>query len=224
MRDNHPRKRQAKKIERKLERAKSSRKGLPFLLIVCEGAETEPNYVRGLCETRRINLAGIDIRPGGGATDARSLVKKAIELFKTNDYDRVFVVMDDEGQPLEEAKQLAGKRLKTAGGESIQVELITSRPSFEFWLLLHFEYSSRPYATAAMVMNSLRAYLTNYSKSDEHVFAHVDAGLERALTNVSLSGILWVRHNMREDHEYANQEENGSRTGGTEGPAAGDAS
>jgi RloB-like protein len=92
--------------------------------------------------------------------------------------------MDDEGQPLEEAKQLAGKRLKTAGGESIQVELITSRPSFEFWLLLHFEYSSRPYATAAMVMNSLRAYLTNYSKSDEHVFAHVDAGLERALTNV----------------------------------------
>jgi hypothetical protein len=40
---------------------------------------------------------------------------------------------------------------------------------------------------------------------------------------MSLSGILWVRHHMREDHEYAKQEENHSHAGGTEGPTAGDA-
>jgi hypothetical protein len=38
-----------------------------------------------------------------------------------------------------------------------------------------------------------------------------------------LSGILWVRHNMREDHGYAKQEENRGRAGGSPWPVAGDA-
>jgi hypothetical protein len=183
MRDNHPRNRQAQKRERKLERAKASRQGLPFLLIVCEGEETEPNYLRGLCEARRINLAGVDIKPGTGETDARSLVNKAIKLFKTKDYDRVFVVLDDDGQPLAEARHLAGKPLKTATGDRIQIELISSRPSFEFWLLLHFEYSSRPYTSAAAVIDHLLAHLTDYNKASRRIFQQVERGLENALAN-----------------------------------------
>ena len=36
----------------------------------------------------------------------------------------------------------------------------------------------------------------------------------------SLSGILWARHNMREDHGYANQEENAGRAGRRARPTA----
>lgn len=183
MRDNHPRNRQTQKRERKLERAKASRQGLPFLLIVCEGAETEPNYLRGLCEAHRINLAGVDIKPGSAETDARSLVNRAIKLFKTKDYDRVFVVLDDDGQPLEEAMHLAGKPLKTANGDKIQIELITSRPSFELWLLLHFEYSSRSHASGATVIDHLQAHLTDYNKANRHIFQQVQSGLGNALSN-----------------------------------------
>jgi hypothetical protein len=156
---------------------------LPFLLIVCEGEETEPNYLRGMCEARRINLAGVDIKPGTGETDARSLVNKAIKLFKTKDYDRVFVVLDDDGQPLEEARHLAGKPLKTANGDKIQIELISSRPSFEFWLLLHFEYSSRPYTSAEAVIDHLLAHLTDYHKASRRIFQQVERGLENSLAN-----------------------------------------
>ena len=39
----------------------------------------------------------------------------------------------------------------------------------------------------------------------------------------SLSGILCARHNMREDHGYAKQEENRSRTGGADRATAADA-
>ena len=77
MRDNHPRRRQVRRVERKLARAKASRQGLPVILIVSEGTETEPNYLRGLCEGRRINSANVRVESGGGATDALSLVKKA---------------------------------------------------------------------------------------------------------------------------------------------------
>jgi RloB-like protein len=183
MRDNHPRRRQARSAERKLGRAKASRQGLPFILIVCEGEETEPNYLRGLCEARRINLAGVDIKPGGGDTDARSLVKKALNLFKTKDYDRVFVVFDDDGQPFEEATHLASKGLKTTAGQSINVELIATRPAFEFWLLLHFEYSTRPFTTAVDVVNTLRAHLTDYDKADKLIFSQCSAGLHQAITS-----------------------------------------
>lgn len=185
MRDDHPRRRQAKRVEQKLARAKDSRQGLPVIIVVCEGTETEPNYLRGLCEARRINAANIRIESGGSATDALSLVKKTRALFsKDRDYDRVYVISDDDGQPLEEAKTLAQKSLKTVSGKNINVEVLTSRPVFEYWLLLHFEYSTRPFATAAEVIDVLRRHLTDFNKSDRQIFAHVDAGLGRAMTNV----------------------------------------
>jgi len=45
----------------------------------------------------------------------------------------------------------------------------------------------------------------------------------RILYEQSLSGILCAGHNMREDHGYANQEEDRGRASGAEGRAAGDA-
>jgi len=118
MRDNHPRRRQTRRAEQKLARAKDSRQGLPIILVVCEGTQTEPNYLRGLCEARRINAANVRIETGGSAADVLSLVKKAQALFSIDrDYDRVYVVSDDDGQPLEDARALAQKSLKTASGK-----------------------------------------------------------------------------------------------------------
>jgi RloB-like protein len=184
MRDNDPRRRQARTAERKLARAKASREGLPVFLVICEGTETEPNYLRGLCESRRINFANVKIETSGSKTSSLALVKKARASFaKNNDYDHVFVVLDDDGQPFEEAKLLAQRKLRNASGDSIHVEMIVSRPAFEFWLLLHFEYLTRPFATAAEVIADLRAHLTNYTKSERLIFRQVETGLDQALEN-----------------------------------------
>ncbi len=150
MRENQPKHRQLNRERRKLARKKASRKELPVILIVCEGRETEPNYIEGLCNKYRINLANVQIVRGGGATDAKSLVERAKERFTSDrDFDRVFVVFDDDGQPMEQAEALAAKRLASAVGKSLTIELVASKPCFEFWLLLHFEYTTRPFANAA---------------------------------------------------------------------------
>ena len=182
MRDNQPKIRQMLKEQRKLARQKASRAGMPSILIVCEGRETEPNYIAGLCDAKRVNLAAVKIRPGDSATDAGMLVLKARKIFDGDrEYDRVFVVCDDDGSSMERARQLAQRPLRRSDGKIIRVELIVSRPSFEFWLLLHFEYSARPYRSGAEAMADLRRHLTNYDKADPEIFYAVALGLDQAM-------------------------------------------
>ena len=61
MRDNQPKHRQMRKEQRRLDRKKASRQGLPAVLIICEGRETEPNYIDGLRDFLRINAAAVHV-------------------------------------------------------------------------------------------------------------------------------------------------------------------
>ena len=182
VRDNHPKQRQLRQEGRRLSRQKGSRAGLPAILIICEGRETEPNYLQGLCDARGINRANVKIVPGDGDTDAFRLVRKARKRFEVDrDFDAVFVVCDCAGEDLTEAIALAAKPMKNASGVALSVTLVISRPCFELWLLLHFEYAARPLPTAADAVDMLRRHITDYNKADRHIFAKVGAGLDRAI-------------------------------------------
>jgi hypothetical protein len=182
MRENQPKYRQMRKEQRRLARQKASRVGMPSILIVCEGRETEPNYIAGLCDAKRVNMAAVKIRSGDSATDAAALVRKARKIYEADrEFDRVFVVFDDDGSSMERARQLAQRPLRRSDSKVVRVELIASRPSFEFWLLLHFEYSARPYKAGAEAMADLRRHLTNYNKADPEIFGAVALGLDQAM-------------------------------------------
>jgi hypothetical protein len=73
--------------------------------------------------------------------------------------------------------------MKNASGHMLTIHMIASRPCFEFWLLLHFEYAARPFPTAASVIDILERHLTDYDKSDRLIFPKVRVGLERAVGN-----------------------------------------
>jgi RloB-like protein len=185
VRDNQPKHRQMRKEQRRLARQKASREGLPAILIICEGRETEPNYIDGLRDHLRVNAAAVHIERGDSATDPIGLVRKAQRLFKGDrDYDQVYVVCDGDSQHLAAARALAARPLKNSAGASTQVQVIANVPSIEFWLLLHFEYSTRPFRTAAEVQQVLRAHLPDYQKNDREVFRKAATGLERACQRV----------------------------------------
>ena len=80
-------------------------------------------------------------------------------------------------------RKLAEKPLRNAARESTQVQIVASFPSIEFWLLLHFEYSARPYPTSADATDALRRHVTDYAKNDRCIFAKVAAGLAAACRN-----------------------------------------
>ncbi len=185
MRDNQPKHRQMRKEQRRLARQKASRDGLPAILVVCEGRETEPNYIDGLRDHLRINAAAVHVEPGDSVTDPVGLVRKAQKLFKGDrDYDLVYVVCDGDSQHIAAARELAAQQLRNSAGAVTRVQVLASCPSIEFWLLLHFEYSARGFITADEVQQVLRAHLPDYRKNDRDIFRKAAAGLEQACQRV----------------------------------------
>lgn len=174
-----------RKMERRLARQKASRAGLPAILVVCEGRETEPNYIEGLRAHLRVNAAAVRIEAGDSVTDPVGLVRKAQRLFRSDgDYDRVFVVCDGDSHHVAAARELAARTLRNAAGDVTNVQVIASCPSIEFWLLLHFEYSARPFRSATESRQALRDYLPDYRKNDRDIFLKTAVGLDLACERV----------------------------------------
>lgn len=113
------------------------------LLVVCEGKNTEPQYINGLALCYRNTVLEITIPPERG--DPRKLVElakknteEAISIARRNKddnlkYDEIWCVYDkDDHQRFEDACRMARDN---------GFRLAISNPSFELWLLLHFRES-----------------------------------------------------------------------------------
>lgn len=141
------------------------------ILIVTEGEKTEPNY---LCALRdRFLLAATDIQilhPAG--TDPLTLTRKAIELRNHRkriakkgfaiEYDEVWVVFDME-KPHDERRRLAVQAMALPEAKGIKFAL--SDPSFEYWLLLHAEYTTASFVDADAVIKRLKKHWKDYAKA-----------------------------------------------------------
>ena len=151
---------------------------------MCEGRQTERNYILGFCERQGINRANVIVETGGSETSALQLVQQARKRFERDrDFDAVFVVCDRDGQDLEPARKLAARPLKNAEGTRFKIQIIVSDPCFELWLLLHFEYCARP-MSAGEALRLVRQHVTDYKKSDRRIYDVVHLGIERAIAHV----------------------------------------
>jgi hypothetical protein len=111
----------------------ATRKIRDRVLVVCEGATTEPNYFE---KFPKADVAKIDVVGAGANTD--SLVELAIELMRDaigrgEPYNEVWCVFDRDSfsaQQFNRALQLAGHHIHVA----------VSNQCFELWYLLHFCY------------------------------------------------------------------------------------
>ncbi len=152
----------------------------PLLLIVCEGENTEPEYLEGLARSCRVALVEIKIHRKHGvplslvqfAKAERDRAAKAARMEGDPNlrYDSVWCVPDVDKHPnLPEAKLMAA-----ANG----IEIVVSNPCFELWLLLHFQDSpgAKPHRD---LLKPLKKHLPKY---DKHVdFADFQAGYPQAV-------------------------------------------
>ena len=137
--------------KRKLRNAASLRreeaKKAPYdrVLIVCEGEKTEPNYLEEIRDSYRLNTANIDICGEECGSDPLSVVNHAIKKYKKDKgYDRVYCVIDRDKHTNFNAAM--DKLRSTKLGKDVKFIAVVSIPCFEFWLLLHFGYTDKPYA------------------------------------------------------------------------------
>ena len=151
---------------------------------MCEGKKTEPTYFESLRDRLRLSTANVEVE--GDGSDPSRLVKKAKSLRdrekqRGDRYDAVYCVFDeDEHAHFVQASKEA---------QSANLKLARSWPCFEFWLLLHFLYSRKPYMRSGHrspgqnCVSDLRKHMPNYTKGDAGVFVELEDRLDTGKCN-----------------------------------------
>lgn len=188
-RDNQPKERQRRDLARK----QGSRASYDRILIVSEGSRTEPGYFREIRARYQLNSTNVVVQPSSLGTEPLQVVEYACRLFDKGDanrgigpkqFERIYAVFDRDEHgtfhdALTRARALDGT-LKNDLRKPVRFAAIPSRPSFEFWLLLHFENVQhllhRDEAT-----NRLKRYLPEYSKAGGRIFEQTSPKLSEAM-------------------------------------------
>lgn len=159
------------------------------VLLVCEGKKTEPFYFHEMANdlgvARLVEIAKND----GSSPD--QVVNRAFELFEEEQrsgdgFDDVYCVFDRDAH---EKFHDAVSRLKQLQAEGKPLSWVVSVPCFEFWLLLHFGYTSKPYAAKGKksvgnaVVSDLKkmAGFDKYDKGMKGVYQTLKLKLDDAL-------------------------------------------
>ncbi|MGE4539287.1 MAG: RloB family protein [Desulfovibrio sp.] len=146
-------------------RVQTKRKPKPRILILCEGEKTEPLYFKALKgDPAYKNLSSIDIIVSDTKPNtAKELVNLAIKLKKEaskqdNPLFEIWVIIDKDGYTKHaEAFDLALKNT---------INIAFSSICFEYWILLHFLYTTKQFANCDEVINFLsKNGVPNYKKN-----------------------------------------------------------
>jgi hypothetical protein len=124
------------------------------MLIGTNGRRTERDYLRGLTkESRAVRVGHVWFDNSSPSELVLAVERKA----DRDEYDSAWVVvdLDDEHQPDE-----IGASAADAG-----VELIWSVPSFEVWLIMHFENCTAHIESAGKCHVKLERHLGSWDKS-----------------------------------------------------------
>ncbi|MFT7356112.1 MAG: hypothetical protein ACI9W0_002921 [Gammaproteobacteria bacterium] len=217
------------KKQQDLERRTSSRKPYDRILVVCEGSKTEPIYLEEARVELELDSANVIIDGTCGSSPI-SVVKHAESTFNKEIqsgglYNQVFCVFDRDNhtsyqQAINHVDTINSKLKKDCISEEPIFKAIHSDPSFEFWILLHFNYSTKPYQSTqnksigAQVIDDLKVYMPEYKKTQRGIFKKSlsDGTLVTALNyskriynRAKSSGNMNPSTNMHELIEYLQQ-------------------
>lgn len=173
-----------------LKRGKKKRTPMKKILIVCEGEKTEPEYFEDLISSHKISAASVIEVTGDCGSSPRCVVDYAIKKYREENsrgvpYDNVYCVFDKDSHS---CYQEALQRLQEMRPEGVFIA-INSVPCFEFWLLLHFVYSTKAYSnlagnsSGAQMLNELKIYLPDYAKRNKGIFTQLSPYLKNAINN-----------------------------------------
>ncbi|PZT48396.1 RloB [Helicobacter valdiviensis] len=167
-----------KKRNTSLRNRQPTRQTNEVILIVCEGEKTEKKYLNQLKDFFRLSNVSINIVSSKNS-DPSQIVEFAEEKNKDCSYDKVYCVFDkDTHSNFNEAREKC---------EQCNFEVIISNPCFEFWILLHFTYTTKIFGTNSpcneLINVCLKKYMKNYTKNynfTDTIRKNLDTAIENA--------------------------------------------
>ncbi len=158
------------------------------LLIQCEGQKTEPNYLEGLCKACGIrHHLTVKVNPGKGqnavVTVSAAIAEGNRKLLGEKIYDEIWCVLDVE-HAAHEAKLTEALALARAKN----IRMFLSNPSFEVWLIAHFQHITHSFengGAAEAYLNALwqKHFRSDYEKGDPNLYAKLAGRISDALEN-----------------------------------------
>lgn len=172
-----------------LKRVPGQREPRVQLLIVCEGAQTEPNYFIALRRKLRLSSVEVKVQSDKNTSDPKRVVdfalkqrakqlKEARRSQVLGEYDEVWCVMDVEN-PAD--NPLFHEAIQQAKREKLQ--LAVSNPAFEYWFLLHFEDTSSGFKDGQQLKKRLKQHQSSYHESKpmfDELYPHTQLAIQRA--------------------------------------------
>ncbi len=166
------------------------------ILILCEDLKSSKLYFESYKKDEKLkrNLSSVDIQvfhpknhdPVGLVTKAKEMKLKAKR--ERNPYNEVWIVLDRNGHAnIDQA-------LITARDNKINVAL--SVVCFEYWILLHFEKTTKPFRKCDDVISYLKKnYIPNYDKNINYY------QLLKDKTEIAISNAEWLAKQVSTDLE-----------------------
>lgn len=172
----------------------------PLVAIGCEGKnQTETIYFKNF-SSRRCNVkfsTGRHTDPVGMANDLVDFMQR--EDIKAEYGDKIYLLIDtdvnkEEQFQIDEAKKICHKH---------GIELIVSVPTFEYWYILHFGYTTRIYQSSEQVKNEMKKQIEGYSES-MNVYPIIKHRTEEAIKNAKKVENFQITNGQKLDNEKCN--------------------
>lgn len=162
-----------KRKESLLKRKKPTRNPYDTVLILC-GGETEYKYFSAI--KKELRLASVKIK--NSDSNPLSIVKEA-EKNQRDGFDRIYCIFDkDQYSNFDDACI----KIKSKKSKKIIWEAITSNPCFEFWILLHYEFTTAPFNDCKQVINKIQKHIC-YRKNDSQLWDKLRDKVDEAIKN-----------------------------------------
>ena len=164
-------------------RRKPGRRGTePLVLIACEG-QTERDYFEAIRAAHRLRT--VEIPADATGRDPLGLVQYAEQRAKeAGGFDQIICVFDRDTHAHFAA---ARDRIRTlaAGRRPLPIMEAVSIPSFELWILLHYEQTAAPFPDCDAVIARLKGagHMPNYTKADAALCRELAAKSDMAIAN-----------------------------------------
>lgn len=154
------------------------------ILILCEDEKSSLLYFKGFKKDeefkRHLSAVLVDVihphdySPKGLLSSAKEKIRKAKK--ESNPYDEVWLVFDKDGH----------KNIPEVFNEAKEskIKIAFSNNCFEYWVLLHFEYTTRTFSKCDSIIKYIKEkkHIEDYDKSKD-VFPILKNKIKKAIDN-----------------------------------------
>ena len=162
-------------------RRRPTEDGKPRILVLCEATDPERSYFNAL--KADFDLTSVRVQSAGTIADIMKRVDREVREDPTQ--EEIWCVLDHDERVVEISR--FNDWLRQPRRKTTRIDAAMSVACFEYWLLLHFTFTNKPYrgtgdlSACKQVRRELSRHIANYDKTDSSTYRRFRDRLDTAI-------------------------------------------